>query len=439
MATGTPRSTRMQFFTLLLTLGLLSACTGGDRVPEDGSTATAHGAEQVGNDPVAAGNQAEDQRDRTNQQLSTLGYLSGYRPATGKENVTLHLPEKAMPGLNLCNGGHGQSAFLTDMEGRILHRWACDFNEAPLGTEARKPVKDEKPLFWRRVHLYPNGDLLAVITGYGLLKVNRDSEPVWATPCPAHHDLCVTEEGLIYALTWRKGILRRIHGKKKVREDFITVFDAQGKQLRRQSLLVAFENSSFSDFLEPMSDFGHLLHTNTIEVFDGSQAHRSPLLRKGNVLVSMRNLHAIAIVDLDLGQVIWAMTGDWLEQHQPTLLDNGRILLFDNCGHQGGSRVIEIDPLTGETHWSYEGNGENGFDSPVLGSCSRLANGNTLITDSVNGRAFEVTPEGEMVWEFYNPSRAAADESLIATLLEVQRIDPATLDDWVNNTSPSED
>lgn len=385
-------------------------------------------------DPAPTGQQTDSPAapDKTNRQLNALGYLTGYRPATGKENVTIHQPEKAFQGLNLCNGGHGQSAFLTDMDGRLLHRWAYDFNKAPIGGEARKPVKDEKPLFWRRVHLCPNGDLLAVVTGYGLIKVNRDSELIWAAPSPVHHDFFVTDEGLIYALTWRKGILRRIHQKMQVREDFITVFDAEGKQLRRQSLLVAFENSPFRDYLQPMPGFGHLLHTNTIEVFDGSQANRSPLFREGNVLVSMRSLSAIAIVDLELGQVIWARTGDWSEQHQPTLLDNGRMLLFDNCGHPDGSKVVEIDPLTGETHWSFEGNEENGFDSPVLGSNSRLPNGNTLITDSVNGRAFEVTPTGEMVWEFYNPSRAAADQSLIATLLEVQRIDPALLGDWID-------
>ena len=36
-------------------------------------------------------------------------------------------------------------------------------------------------------------DLLAVVTGYGLLKIDRNSELIWAVPIPAHHDLFVTE------------------------------------------------------------------------------------------------------------------------------------------------------------------------------------------------------------------------------------------------------
>jgi hypothetical protein len=32
-----------------------------------------------------------------------------------------------------------------------------------------------------------------------------------------------------------------------------------------------------------------------------------------------------------------------------------------------------------------------------------LPNGNTLITESDRGRVFEITPSGEIVWEFFIP------------------------------------
>ena len=37
------------------------------------------------------------------------------------------------------------------------------------------------------------------------------------------------------------------------------------------------------------------------------------------------------------------------------------------------------------------------------GAAQRLPNGNTLITESERGRVFEVTPQKEIVWEFWNP------------------------------------
>ena len=38
-----------------------------------------------------------------------------------------------------------------------------------------------------------------------------------------------------------------------------------------------------------------------------------------------------------------------------------------------------------------------------MGSAQRLPNGNTLIAESSFGRFFEVTTEGEIVWEYVNP------------------------------------
>jgi hypothetical protein len=38
-----------------------------------------------------------------------------------------------------------------------------------------------------------------------------------------------------------------------------------------------------------------------------------------------------------------------------------------------------------------------------MGSAQRLANGNTFICESAFGRLFEVTPQGETVWEYIIP------------------------------------
>ena len=43
------------------------------------------------------------------------------------------------------------------------------------------------------------------------------------------------------------------------------------------------------------------------------------------------------------------------------------------------------------------------FFSPIISNAQRLWNGNTLINEGVTGRLFEVTAEGEVVWEYVNP------------------------------------
>ena len=69
------------------------------------------------------------------------------------------------------------------------------------------------------------------------------------------------------------------------------------------------------------------------------------------------------------------------------------------------SRVLEVNPNTGEIEWEYMGDPPNSFYSSVGSGAQRLPNGNTLICEQTRGRFLEVTPAKEKVWEFINPFR----------------------------------
>jgi hypothetical protein len=57
--------------------------------------------------------------------------------------------------------------------------------------------------------------------------------------------------------------------------------------------------------------------------------------------------------------------------------------------------------------WSYAGSPPLSFFSPHISGAQRLNSGNTLICEGGWGRIFEVTPEGEIVWEFISPHEIA--------------------------------
>lgn len=100
----------------------------------------------------------------------------------------------------------------------------------------------------------------------------------------------------------------------------------------------------------------------------------------------------------------WSWGAENLEfPHDPSLLDNGNILLFDNGLLRGYSRVLELEPASQEIVWEYTGSPPEDFYSPIMGAAQRLPNGNTFITHSWKGRLFEVTSSGDIVWDFYNP------------------------------------
>jgi hypothetical protein len=215
-------------------------------------------------------------------------------------------------------------------------------------------------------------------------------------------------------------------------EDFISILSPNGEEIRRVSLLKCMENSKFAPLLDLTAKKGDIFHTNTIEVLDGRLARRSPAFKRGNVLVSILALDFIAVVDMEKESMVWGMSGPWKRQHQPTVLDNGNMLIFDNnTGGERQSRVLEFDPFSKEIHWEYPGTTGSSFYSADCGSSHRLGNGNTLISDSNAGRAFEVTLHKTIAWEFYNPKRAGKNNELIASLFEMIRISPGYNLDWL--------
>ena len=155
---------------------------------------------------------------------------------------------------------------------------------------------------------------------------------------------------------------------------------------------------------------GDMFHTNTIEIIGRDVPG---MARAGDLLVCLRNLDRVAVIDPQRKEVVWSWgEGELDRPHHPQLLENGNLLLLDNGMHRGRSRVLEIDPSERRIVWKYEGDPPPSFFTRIMGSAQRLENGNTLITESQKGRIFEVTSEGEIVWEWWVPEYDAEGRRL---------------------------
>lgn len=66
--------------------------------------------------------------------------------------------------------------------------------------------------------------------------------------------------------------------------------------------------------------------------------------------------------------------------------------------------MTEVNLLTKEIVWKYQESIPSNFFSPRISNAQRLPNGNTLINEGWFGRFFEVTSEGEVVWEYGEPT-----------------------------------
>jgi hypothetical protein len=147
---------------------------------------------------------------------------------------------------------------------------------------------------------------------------------------------------------------------------------------------------------------------------DERLASEDPLYSLSNLLLCVRHQDSVAIVDWDRKELLWAWgRGELSGPHDATLLPNGNVLIFDNGLDRGWSRVVEVDPRSDETVWEYRAPKPEDFYSRAQGAAQRLPNGNTLITDSDSGLLFEVTPEGEIVWEYRNTNRSERGERIV--------------------------
>jgi hypothetical protein len=78
-------------------------------------------------------------------------------------------------------------------------------------------------------------------------------------------------------------------------------------------------------------------------------------------------------------------------------------MVFDNGIRSARSRLLEVDPLALRIVWRFQGDPPASFYSSEMGAAQQLPNGNVLVTESEKGRVFEITREGEVVWDFFVP------------------------------------
>jgi len=325
------------------------------------------------------------------------------RISPGPLGVRIYRRERTFRGFTLFSTAFGNIEFLIDMNGMVVHTW---------------PV-----IRSQLAEILPNGNLLVDSFGpRGLYELLPDGRRVWSWMHNYHHDFFVLPNGNIITLIYKiesvvEGYYPPDLEPKHMRTDVVVEINRKGE------ILWSF---SFSEHLKDLCDASGLklpvsyarelpdgsiveygpadwAHTNTIEVLpDTPLGRRDSRFRAGNLLFSFRNLDIIGVIDRRKEEIVWAWgLGELDGQHQPTMLSNGNILIFDNGTYRGYSRVIEINPASGEIVWE-DSDGEN-FYSPYRSGVQRLPNGNTLICESDAGRIFEVTPDKEIVWDYYSP------------------------------------
>ncbi|MBV7378100.1 arylsulfotransferase family protein [Maritimibacter dapengensis] len=348
------------------------------------------------------------------------------------EGVVTHDPARAQRGLTLIQGimPGGAQVKMIDMDGAEIHRWEIDYFDVydapthvvPAGNLPKSKYHFHTQGFWP----LPDGSLVANIGGVGTVRLDQCSNPVWATEKMAHHSITRTADGtfwvpgdisiydtpdaLLPAGVSRDEIAGMLVGTLKNYNNSLLLLNADGEVEREFSVLqslmdAGLERELYASQQEILADPTHI---NDIEVVNAALADKIEGVAEGDLLVSIREMHMLAIFDQFDGHLKWHRQGTWVRQHDPDIMPDGTIEIFNNRARSVGdwvtnSQILSYDPATDETVVLHPQGEEDKFYSSIMGTHQRLENGNVLITETMAGRMFEATPDGAVVWDYRLP------------------------------------
>jgi hypothetical protein len=158
-------------------------------------------------------------------------------------------------------------------------------------------------------------------------------------------------------------------------------------------------------------------HSTTTAQAAGHTGGRSG--KGGDLLYRWGNPRAYNVGSTSDQQLFSQHCANWIA---PGLPGGGHLLIFNNGAGRAAGRFSSVEEIVppidaqgrylhkprtafgpAKSIWSYTAAKPTDFFSEFLSSAQRLQNGNTLICSGVDGRVFEVTPKGEVVWEYRNP------------------------------------
>lgn len=398
--------------------------------------------------------------------LLAMAQSAGATPSVFPRGTTIYDPDRAFNGYTLFSSmetsqGEKETDFpvyLINMNGEVAHQWTVPF--IPLQTQllpnGNLLVLGQSTILSLEV---PKINMKNLNGGYAdqLIELTWDGKKVFSYANEdMHHSVVKLPNGHYLCLAWegvKKETRLKVQGGFYHSEHLLWVTDQdrerywKGEIYPGQDIALMFNDYIFEldpktgkkvwtwhatpnldptkDIIGPMYKREEWLHLNSMAVTND-----------GDLLLTSRNTDSILTVDRNTGKVLSRWGNTAIQDPETKRLElqmvplapfalikskrlggphdarivakgcpgEGNITVYNNGTYSGFSRVIEIDPVSGEIVWQsiYKSHGRRPM-SFIMGGAQRLPNGNTLISEGLNGRLTQITRDSEIVWEYMNP------------------------------------
>jgi hypothetical protein len=347
----------------------------------------------------------------------------------------------------------GFGAILVNPTGDVLHTWHIKYSDVWPDAPHLVYQSPDRRVDIHGAWLSPHGEVVLNFEsghfpfGGGTVRIDKCSNLIWSLAENTHHAVFRDDKEHIWITS------HMYHGENTDRlkfikapylEDYVLKLSEDGTVLDRISVLEALYKSGLEGLIhfyaistikegKPL-DSNDVVHLNDVDILSDELAPKFALFKAGDIMISLRNVNTIAILDKDSKLVKWWLTGAFFAQHDPDFLPNGHILLYDNRRDRqddGGSRLLEIDPVSRKVVWEYWGNEARPFYSKRFGKQQPLENGNILVTESEGGRVFEIRRNGQVVWEYIN----AVEDGKVGRVSQADRL-PVGFEQFLGQACP---
>ena len=390
--------------------------------------------------------------------LAVLAATAMANPTIFPTGTTIYDPERAWNGYVLFSAPTGNT-HLIDMDGNEVNQW----NRPGFPAEMLDPALNDGKKGHILVQIENNEGMWGgIFDNIAIGEVDWDGETVWSwrgeneEGADQSHDWARLPNGNTLAVVAVPQIVPALSKTKTITDEHIVEVSPSGEVVWRWSAGLHLDQFGLSEeglnlWRTQVEETGGL-RAGFITINDMAPIGQNKWFDAGdtrfhpdNIVIDSREASFIAIIEKKSGDIVWRIGPDYPAQtsaelrprfdtYVPRPVDQtsgqhdahiipkglpgaGNLLVFDNVAPSGypatrlplfyGSRILEIDPIEKQIVWQYtaveSGAASWTFASSFISSARRLPNGNTLINEGMNGRMFQVTPTGDIVWEYVNP------------------------------------
>ena len=294
-------------------------------------------------------------------------------------------------------------------DGHILKEWLPDVAAINAHSHFRSAIvdlyRDKSVDRMRPMHpmLLGNGDLL-IHDNTPLSRIDGCGRPRWVIDGIFHHSLERAADGSLW-IPYRLARSSVPGVGAKFADEALAQVDESGKLIRVERLIDILDRNDLGGLWRGRPYEEDPFHLNDIQPVLRS----GPYWQKGDVILSLRNMSLIALYRPSTGRILWTRAGPWSAQHDVSILDDHRIMVFDNhvnWGYSGrrvdgNSRLLVYDFATDKVTSPLAATfARRDILTATQGRATRLANGDVMVEETERGQLMRIAPDGSLRWRY---------------------------------------